>query len=123
MARAKRVSKVIINAEIRKEGIAGINPVFEVTTGLTLVEYSAKIAASTAKQAEYNLALGVVDGFSNELDALLKELRAMSTRFLGAVGAQFSKDSNEYEKAGGKRTSDIKHKKKKVAKITATTPS
>ncbi len=124
MARKKRASKVISKAETRKEGVAGIDPVFEVTAELTLADYTSLIAAAVAKQAALNLALGVTDALSNELDALLKELRAMSNRVIDAIAAKYGKDSSEFEKAGGKRSSDINHnKKKKVAIVPATTPS
>ena len=66
MARLKRLSKVIVKADLRQEGITSINPLFKVTTDLTLVEYVAKITLAKDKQSELNVALGNVDTLANE---------------------------------------------------------
>ena len=115
MARLKRLSKVIVKADLRQEGITSINPLFKVTTDLTLVEYVAKITLAKDKQSELNVALGNVDTLANEMDELVIDLREYNTRFLGAVGSLYGKNSSEYEKAGGKRKADYKHRKKATA--------
>jgi hypothetical protein len=52
--------------------------------------------------------LSDLDQFQNRLDTKEESLNTKSTRFLAAVGARYDKDSDEYEKAGGTRTSERK---------------
>jgi hypothetical protein len=52
--------------------------------------------------------LSDVDQFQNRVDTKEDKLSDKSTRFLSAVGGRFGKDSDEYEKAGGTRTSERK---------------
>ena len=115
MARQKRLSRVVVKAGLREEGIKSINPDFEVSVDLTLVKYAAVIETAKEKQSELNVALGNVDTLANEMDDLVIILKEYNTRFLGAVGSLYGKNSSEYEKAGGKRKADYKHKKKATA--------
>jgi len=48
-----------------------------------------------------------------------KLLRAFSERMLTGVAAKFGKDSEQYQKAGGTRTSERRRHKRKIAKVVA----
>ena len=55
-----------------------------------------------------------MDGLSNEVDTLEAAANDLSTRLLSGVATAYGKDSDEYEKAGGTRTSDVKRTPKAV---------
>ncbi|MGC1374893.1 MAG: hypothetical protein WA821_01635 [Anaerolineales bacterium] len=82
--------------------------------GLTLAKYQAAIQDVEAKLATYNVSLAQADENANNLRAAEKELRLLNTRMLMGVAAKYGKDSNEYEKAGGTRLSEIKRAPRKA---------
>ena len=56
-----------------------------------------------------------LDGLLNALEADEKMLNTLSEKMLAAVGVKYGKDSDEYEQAGGTRTSErAKPTKKKT---------
>lgn len=61
----------------------------------------------------YNTALSKLDGLLNDLKNEEKKLQTLSGEMLAAVGVKYSKDSSEYEKAGGVRTSERKRTARK----------
>lgn len=74
--------------------------------GLTLVVYSAAIDDGRAKITAYNQQSAIAEekrALSLEAD---KKLKALASRFLSAVAGRYGKDSEEYAKAGGTRTSE-----------------
>jgi hypothetical protein len=110
MARRKRVSKVISKAKLRAVLLASISEGLELTEALTLVDYRAHITAVEGKLAAYNIKLAELDGMLNDLQAAEKGLNEHTKRMLAAVGVIFGRDSNEYEQAGGTRTSEINYR-------------
>lgn len=112
MGRAKRTSSAAEKATVRAAGLASISPTLDLGNGITLVAYNTAIdgitKAVTGKLAVYNATLSLADQQLNELLAAEKALNVLSETMLMAVGVKYGKDSNEYEKAGGVRTSERK---------------
>jgi hypothetical protein len=109
MSRKKRIiSNVIQKAAARAAGLESIDPALDLGVGMTLELYQSAIAEARAKQAAYNTLLSWGDEAKNELEAAEAKTANLSDRMLAAAAAKFGRDSNEYEKAGGKRKSDRK---------------
>ena len=77
--------------------------------------YETKKEAVKKKNDTYNTKLSEIDGLLNEVQAEEAVLDELSTRMLAAVGVKYGKDSDEYEQAGGTRTSDRKSPARKTA--------
>ena len=60
------------------------------------------------KNDTYNTKLSELDSLLNEIETDEGALDELSTRMLAAVGVKYGKDSDEYEQAGGTKTSDRK---------------
>jgi len=54
------------------------------------------------------------DEAKNQFEAAERLVRDMSERMLAGVAARFGKDSDAYEKAGGTRKSERKHREAKT---------
>ena len=108
MARTKRTSAVSEAAKLRLAGLQSIDPLLDLGGGLTVTGFKADIEGVDADMNTYNTMLSDVDQVANRLDTKEDKLNDKSTRMLAAVGARFGKDSDEYEKAGGTRTSERK---------------
>ena len=108
MARSKRTSAISEAARLRLAGLQSIDPLLDLGGGLTVVSFKADIDDVDADMNTYNTMLSDVDQFQNRLNTKEEKLNDKSTRLLAAVGARFGKDSDEYEKAGGTRTSERK---------------
>jgi hypothetical protein len=96
----KRTSPAVDKAVTRAAALASISPTLDLGNGLTLAAYNAAIAAinapTTGKLAVY------------------KSLNTMSDSMLAGTGVKFGKDSDQYEQAGGVRTSARKKPAKKA---------
>jgi hypothetical protein len=108
MARSKRTSAVSEAAKLRLAGLQSINPTLDLGGGLTVDSFKTDIDDLDADFNTYNKMLSDLDEFQNRLDKKEDSLNDKSTRFLAAVGARWTKDSDEYEKAGGTRASERK---------------
>jgi hypothetical protein len=108
MARTKRTSAISEAAKLRLAGLQSIDPLLDLGGGLTVASFKADIEDVDADFNTYNKMLSDLDQFKNRLDTKEDNLNDKSTRFLAAVGARWTKDSDEYEKAGGTRTSERK---------------
>jgi hypothetical protein len=112
MAFKRKSSQVVADAQTRAANLKSISPTLDLGSGLTLTAYKAKITAAEAALEAYNIQLAKADAFGNDFKAVEKELSALSTRMLAGTGVKYGKDSNEYEMAGGTRSSEIKRGKK-----------
>ena len=108
MAKLKRKSAIVEQAMKRLAGLESISAALNLGNGLTAASYSAEVQKAISKLDAYNTMLSTADAAQNDLVAEEKILRQLSERMLEAVGAIYGHDSNEYEKAGGKRKSDHK---------------
>ncbi|NUM45208.1 MAG: hypothetical protein HUU38_10925 [Anaerolineales bacterium] len=107
MARQRRTSPTVENALTRSASLESIDSALDLGSGLTLTAYRSKITDVQAKLTAYNAKLAETDALLNALKAGEKELNTLSARMLAGVGVKYGKDSNEYEQAGGTRTSEI----------------
>ena len=105
MARRKRKSPVIEAAKKRAACVASISPTLDLGNDITLEAYNATIIAAENKLKGYNNKLSELDDFLNDLVAMEATVADWSERMLSGVAAKFSKNSSEYEKAGGVRKS------------------
>ncbi|MFT3870086.1 MAG: hypothetical protein QM715_16685 [Nibricoccus sp.] len=119
MARRKRTSPSIERAQQRADGLASIGPSLNLGGKLSLAGFQAEIDAVTTKLSDYNTKLAEVDGLLNELEAAEAALDDLTSTMLAAVGVQYTKNSTEYEKAGGTRTDERKSPSKKAKVATA----
>ena len=108
MARQKKTSKVIEAANTRSASLAAIDENLDLGNGLTLAAYDTATDGVQKKLDEYNTLLSQVDAAQNLFESAEEDLAALSSRMLAAVGVKFGKDSDEYEKAGGTKTSERK---------------
>lgn len=112
MAYKRKTSQVIADAQHRAVNLKSISTTLDLGNGLTLAAYNAKISLTQTALDAYNVQLAKADGLGNDFKAGEKEMRTLSARMLAAVGVKYGKDSNEYEMAGGTRSSEIERKKK-----------
>jgi hypothetical protein len=108
MARPKRNSAVLETARQRIAALKTITPTPNFSPSLDLDQYEQDMNALAALLRTYNDTLTLLDRLRNELGDAEALLREMSKRVLAAVGAFYGLDSNEYEAAGGTRTSERK---------------
>jgi hypothetical protein len=119
MSRIKRGSPAIISAEKRLSGLVTIDPKLDLGNGNTVEAYAAKITSTQTLLDDYNTKLSELDTAKNNLDQAELELDAYSANMRTAVGLKYGRNSNEYEQAGGTRTSERKAPVRK-AKTTTT---
>ena len=93
-------------AASRLAAMQTIDPVLDFGGGLSLVAYSAAIDDHRAKITTYNQQVAIADEKRASAKQSDKALIKLSSRFLSAVAARYGKDSEEYAKAGGTRTSE-----------------
>ena len=108
MGRQKRTSSISESAKLRLAGLQSIDPGLDLGAGLTVAGFKADIEDLDADLNTYNTMLSDLDQFQNRLATKEDKLNDKSTRMLAGVGARWTKDSDEYEKAGGTRTSERK---------------
>jgi hypothetical protein len=122
MGRLKRDSKVLGTLAKRISGLGGIAPNLDLGAGITIAAMQKGQADLQTKLDKYNAALAKADAALNDVLAVEKRMGELASRALSAVAAQYGKDSNEYELAGGVRTSERARygaKKAALAKKTA----
>jgi hypothetical protein len=112
MAFKRRSSQVLSDAQTRAANLKAIDPNLDLGNELTVADYESRIAAAQNVLDSYNVQLAKADALGNDFKAIEKEVRGFSSRMLAGVGVQYGKDSNEYEMAGGTRSSEIRRKKK-----------
>lgn len=113
MARLKRGSNVLETAQQRLSGLKTITPTPNLGPTLDLEQYEQEIDTFNTNLDKYNDTLSLLDRLQNNLAADEERLREKNRRMLAAVGAIYGPNSNEYETAGGTRTSDRKPNTKK----------
>ncbi len=113
MARLKRTSASVDFAQKRANALASIGATLDLGNGLTPADYKTQTEALKAKNDQYNIDLSELDGALDDIQADEKALDALSVRMLAGVASKYGKESNEYDKAGGTRTSERKAPKRK----------
>lgn len=107
MAFRNKTSKTLNEARERLNKLKTIDPALDLGNGLTAAAYLTTINQVQTALDAYNALLTQADGANNTFNTLEKTLRTLSSRMLAAVGVIYGKDSNEYEMAGGTRSSEI----------------
>ncbi len=113
MARTKRTSPAVEFATTRISALASIDTALDLGNGKTLVAYTTRKEMVKGLNDSYNTELSKLDGLLNDLKDEEKKLQTLSAEMLAAVGVKYSKDSSEYEKAGGIRSSERKRSVRK----------
>ncbi len=119
MAMRKRESAALGRANIRAAKLKSIDPALDVGNGNTVTDYDKKIGVVKKANDDYNTAKAAVDGQLDDLEALEKDLDAMTVNMLTGVRSKYGQDSPQYEMAGGTRKSEYK---KRAVKPAAATP-
>lgn len=120
MGRKKRASKILDKANVRAAGLRSIGSL-DFGNGLTSAAFEQAIADTRTKLDDYNQTLSTVDEKANLLTESEKTLRDYHERVLAGVGAKYGRNSNEYEKVGGKRKSERKRPAARKSTKTTTT--
>lgn len=106
MARQKRSSQTLENAELRSVGLKAIDPSMDFGDARDLTSMTQLIEQLRTKIDDHNTALIVINSAKNEIRELEKKLGDLSEKMLIGVAFKYGKDSNEYEMAGGVRKSE-----------------
>jgi hypothetical protein len=93
-------------AKTRLAALKSIDPALDLGNGMTVPNYEKTINDFTTLLGQYNTALSTVDDFYNQCIDSLKGITDMSERMLSGVGFKYTKNSSEYEMAGGTRKSE-----------------
>lgn len=109
MARKKRTSPAFEKLAQRLSGLKAIDEKLDLGNNLTVEAISQTLLTYNSELEDYNIFLGNVDSKLNSVEQMEEAANNLSEKILIAVAAKYGNDSNEYEKAGGKRKSDIKH--------------
>ena len=122
MARQKRGSLVLTQAEKREAGLKTIDPNLKLNDELSLSEFSNLIQKLREQIADYNSTLSTLDELTRDIKATEQLIRDRSERMLLGVAANYGKNSNEYGKAGGKLKSERRRPTPKKQSETVATP-
>jgi len=120
MPRKKTKSAALRRAEVRAASLASIDQQLDLGSGLTLPGYQDLIAATLALQEQYNSLLTDADKVRVRLLQQERALDEHTNRMLAAVGVKYGRESEQYEKAGGKRPSARKSPRQAVETMGAT---
>jgi hypothetical protein len=101
MARKKRNSKIVENAQRRLESFQSIDPNLDFGN-ISLAAYTDHIEQARNAIAHYNTLLSLVDEAKLVVEATERQVTSSSTRLMKNVSARYGEDSVEYVKAGGK---------------------
>ncbi|NEQ87840.1 MAG: hypothetical protein F6K26_50060 [Moorea sp. SIO2I5] len=110
MARLKRSSRKLMNAERRLASLKSINARLDLGNGMTIEQLEASIQSVREKLETYNTILSTLDGAYNNLLEAEEILGGLSEKMLMAVAVKYGKNSFEYEMAGGVRRSERKRR-------------
>ena len=116
MAFIQRESAELAAATKRLNGLTAIDPTgqLDLGNGHTIPAYQNQMKEVETRLETYNTARKVLDSLKNEFDAAEKALGKESSAMLTAVGLKYTKDSIQYEQAGGVRTSERKKPARKA---------
>lgn len=113
--RKKKRSITLDRSQAREAGILSIAPELDFGNGLTTATFSQLIAQTRQALNDYNLLLSKIDQAYNDFKDLERSLADMADRVLTGVAAQYGKNSNEYEMAGGTRKSERRRSRSRPA--------
>ncbi|MBK8627416.1 MAG: hypothetical protein IPN86_18165 [Saprospiraceae bacterium] len=106
--RRKIFSAVVENAQKRAAGLRSISTDLDLGNGLTLKAYETEIEALSKHVNDYNETLAGLDAQILMIRDVERKVRDWTERMLEGVSARFTKNSDEYSRAGGIRKVDRK---------------
>ena len=106
MSRRKRTSRVLENAELKSAGLKAIDLNLDFGDACSLTKLTQLIEELRAKIDAHNTAVSAVDSCKTQIEQLEKSLGNLCEKLLIGVAFKYGKDSQEYEIAGGVRTSE-----------------
>lgn len=115
MSRRKKSVSHVEQAVTRLAALKSIDVKMDLGNGLDILKYETAIKDLQAKLERYNTTLSLVDEQLNQAEASELALRDLSERMLAGVASKYGKNSDEYEKAGGKKKSERKRYTRKPA--------
>lgn len=113
MARLKTSSACYEQAFRRYAAVKSIDATFDLGNGLTAANYETAINDVKNSMDDYNTTLSTVDQKLNFLKEKEAVLRDWNERILIGVAAKYSKNSSEYEQAGGRRKAERRRSRRK----------
>jgi aspartate ammonia-lyase len=108
MARKAKTDRELMPQRVRLSKIKSVRADYKANDEVSVAKLDATIKDSERILDEYNQMLSAIDAKSNEYDASIKKGANIGALLLDAVGIEYGKDSDEYEMAGGTRTSERK---------------
>ncbi|MBG1271956.1 hypothetical protein [Nostoc sp. WHI] len=120
MARRKRNSNILEQADRRIESLQSISVELDFGQGLTMEAYTITINDFRSKLAAYNTSLSTVDKLADDVNNAEQVLMSMSEKMLLGVGSRYGKNSQEYEMAGGARRGNNKNKQRTPGNVKLT---
>jgi hypothetical protein len=115
--RRKIFSDAVENAQKRAAGLRSINAELDLGNGLTLKAYETEIEALGKQVNEYNEILAGLDAKILMIRDAEKMVRDLTECMLEGVSARFTKNSDEYSRAGGVRKVDRKRPLRRQAAV------
>ena len=104
----KTTSPAIADGEQRIAGMKSIDPALDLGNGVTIQNGEKLLGDARKLLADYNSSLAASDGLLAGFEQKEKELKNFNAKVLPAGGLKYGKDSAEYEKLGGVRSSERK---------------
>lgn len=114
MARRQKTDRELQPGKIRLARLKTIDPALDLGGGVSVTTLDAAIKEGDIALDDYNQTLALGDQKLNVYKAKVKTVNDLSKRALSGVGARFGEDSDEYEMAGGVRTSERKRSVRKT---------
>ncbi len=108
MASVQRESADLAAAIKRMNGLKAIDSTgkLDLGNGHTMQSYQDQMDDVQTKLGTYNEARKTLDALKNQLEAAETLLTKKSSAMLTGIGQKFTKDSDQYEQAGGVRESE-----------------
>ena len=112
MARLKRKSTVLTQAEQRLLGMKLIDPKLNLGGGCSTTTIEKQITEVRKDLEAYHTLLSQADAAASKLEQSEKALSKLSTKVLKGVAVLYDLESQEYEMVGGVRPSDRKRSRR-----------
>lgn len=120
MARRKKTDRELQPGKIRLARLKTIDPALDLGGGVSVATLDAAIRVGDAELDKYNQLLAQGDQQLNVYSAAVKTVNDLSKRALSGVGSRYGENSDEYEMAGGVRTSERKRPQRKTSETPET---
>ena len=112
MARAKKASRVLTDAEKRLVGMRTVDAKLSFGGDISVPVLEKKILTVRQKLAAYNQLLSEVDEIYEEVLDAEQDLSKLSSKLLAGVGIKYGKKSSEYETVVGVRRRSTRRSEK-----------